>query len=675
MARLPDPGGDVGKWAEILNDYLLVSHNSDGTQRVESIPPHSVELRDLDVKNNNDQDVSNLVLTNDNQRLVWLDPGQVLRSSSTLEINVRDFGAKGDGSSDDTAAIQAAIDTAENGGTITIPRGTYMITGVVVKRHGVTITGETRYGTRLVRLAGNAPLIDFSGTATLDSHIKFGSVVNITISGNYKPGTLLRSYFADNFVYRDINFVHSDGKAVDFVEVWDTRFYSCSWEDCGNIDEAATVLRNTMPAGEFGYGTDNTNQVHFLGCRWESWRNGAVCLDGGANGSPNLLNGVFFVSCKMESRHAAGSAFQIKTGTTLVFVDQLYIAIMAVEPDLIKPVDAIEDYGSHIFMTDVYIQWGAEVQIAKSLVHCWRSGPHMYYKVSTYFPNEDPTEAAIIAEDGTFDVIVSCNVVNRGKLFIGNVASVVTASPVEGLVIPLDNTGLFRLLNRANNNLDMVRYDNNATRPAWQLANGVDNVGFSDNMVTEKWRIIGSTGGARFASGKFQIDGAKGNIGVNATPVTNIAMLLKPNTATDKGLAIVRPSSTSTTRLLEFQDETYNLQGLGIDFYGRPLAYGTFVKIAPGDQAASANRLAQAHDMAGGITATIKASGTAPGTVAVITFTQPYANPPQYISVMDNSAAASNLYVSARSTTGFTVSTRTALTGGSVVNFDYAVIA
>ncbi len=31
MARLPEPGGDSGQWGEVLNDYLTVSHNTDGT--------------------------------------------------------------------------------------------------------------------------------------------------------------------------------------------------------------------------------------------------------------------------------------------------------------------------------------------------------------------------------------------------------------------------------------------------------------------------------------------------------------------------------------------------------------------------------------------------------------------------------------------------------------------
>lgn len=228
MARLPVPGGDVDAWAAILNEYLLVAHNPDGTQRVESIPPHSVQLRDLDVKNNPDEVIDKLVLTNEDERLVWKSAAELARANTRLRINVVDFGAKGDGQTDDTDAIQRAIDSAENGGIIEIPRGTFMVRGLRVKHQGITITGEARFGTRLSRLSGTDPLIDLSGTGTLDNHRKFCSVTNITLLGNYKPGLLLRSYYADNFIYRDVSFVNCDGLALDFVEVWDSRFYNCS---------------------------------------------------------------------------------------------------------------------------------------------------------------------------------------------------------------------------------------------------------------------------------------------------------------------------------------------------------------------------------------------------------------------------------------------------------------
>lgn len=41
MARLPVPGQDGGTWGNILNEYLRVSHNSDGTIKSSALPPSS----------------------------------------------------------------------------------------------------------------------------------------------------------------------------------------------------------------------------------------------------------------------------------------------------------------------------------------------------------------------------------------------------------------------------------------------------------------------------------------------------------------------------------------------------------------------------------------------------------------------------------------------------------
>ncbi len=38
MARLPTPGGDGGSWGQILNEYLSVAHNTDGSLKSSVIP-------------------------------------------------------------------------------------------------------------------------------------------------------------------------------------------------------------------------------------------------------------------------------------------------------------------------------------------------------------------------------------------------------------------------------------------------------------------------------------------------------------------------------------------------------------------------------------------------------------------------------------------------------------
>jgi hypothetical protein len=43
MARLPQPGGDDNVWGDLLNGFLLISHNSDGTVRAEVIDASALQ--------------------------------------------------------------------------------------------------------------------------------------------------------------------------------------------------------------------------------------------------------------------------------------------------------------------------------------------------------------------------------------------------------------------------------------------------------------------------------------------------------------------------------------------------------------------------------------------------------------------------------------------------------
>jgi hypothetical protein len=56
--------------------------------------------------------------------------------------DVKSFGAHGDGRTDDTASLQRAVDKAsERGGVVYMPPGQYRVSGSIVVKHGVTITG------------------------------------------------------------------------------------------------------------------------------------------------------------------------------------------------------------------------------------------------------------------------------------------------------------------------------------------------------------------------------------------------------------------------------------------------------------------------------------------------------------------------------------------------------
>lgn len=70
-------------------------------------------------------------------------PADVAPASETpFTVNVRDYGAKGNGTHDDTTAVRRAMAAvaARGGGTVRIPRGTYRVRSVVIPA-GVSVSG------------------------------------------------------------------------------------------------------------------------------------------------------------------------------------------------------------------------------------------------------------------------------------------------------------------------------------------------------------------------------------------------------------------------------------------------------------------------------------------------------------------------------------------------------
>jgi hypothetical protein len=87
-------------------------------------------------------------------------------------VSVKDYGATGDGTTNDTVAIQAAIDSVTSGGTVYFPAGTYRIArnigtndrwGIKVTNSNVTLKGDKallrRFDTNIVSDANVYPIL------------------------------------------------------------------------------------------------------------------------------------------------------------------------------------------------------------------------------------------------------------------------------------------------------------------------------------------------------------------------------------------------------------------------------------------------------------------------------------------------------------------------------------
>lgn len=100
-------------------------------------------------------------------------------SMTTAPVNVRAYGAKGDGTTNDSAAIQAAIDAAA--GTVVFPKGDYLVNTGLTLGNGVRLAFEA--GAQL--LAGTNSMTVISTTAGFKTGIQLH---HVAIDGNGKTG-------------------------------------------------------------------------------------------------------------------------------------------------------------------------------------------------------------------------------------------------------------------------------------------------------------------------------------------------------------------------------------------------------------------------------------------------------------------------------------------------------
>ena len=153
--------------------------------------------------------------------------------TSALVVNVKDKGAKGDGITDDTVAIQATIDQiAGTGGTVLVPDGTYLINAItsIQIKSDMTLrmstetllkalpNGNTNYSIINITGASNINVINGTLVGERDEHLgtsgEWGMGITLRDATNVViQGVTARNCWGDGF------YIRGDSKNVKFCSV------------------------------------------------------------------------------------------------------------------------------------------------------------------------------------------------------------------------------------------------------------------------------------------------------------------------------------------------------------------------------------------------------------------------------------------------------------------------
>ncbi|MCE5286196.1 MAG: right-handed parallel beta-helix repeat-containing protein [Pelosinus sp.] len=120
-------------------------------------------------------------------------------------INVREFGAKGDGVADDTTAFQAALTALTSGQTLTIPSGIYNVSSLTVKSAAV-ITGE-----KGALVKGYGLENEVTGEGIFSIKADGVTIRNLVIDGDQKYKSAIKSKNAHNIIIEDCEIKNTYG--------------------------------------------------------------------------------------------------------------------------------------------------------------------------------------------------------------------------------------------------------------------------------------------------------------------------------------------------------------------------------------------------------------------------------------------------------------------------------
>lgn len=333
-------------------------------------------------------------------------------------LNAKSY-LNGDGSLEsDTAVSSMVSDWNTTGRSLYFPTGEYKINPglLVARRDGLSIFGAGTEDTKLT-LAADGILLDFSGTDT-GHRRRYLSVSDLTLYGNDKQGALVRAYHATTLNMERVLHFGINGYGLDAVELWDSTFLKVDWEWCYSTTQYSVSLRNSAAVSGFGASSDSCNAVRFYGCRFESFKAGAVSIAAGTSNTASPHD-ITFAGLKCESVQARGPFVTVDAFSRDIKFSQVYLFVGGFDSGYSTKFSVMQIFGPAV-LRDVFIGTGGD--FVSQGVELWADNCRLDSVVGIY--STTPSSGAHVhITGGTNNLSASGVATNSGTAISGTPAS------------------------------------------------------------------------------------------------------------------------------------------------------------------------------------------------------------------------------------------------------------
>lgn len=250
----------------------------------------------------------------------------ILTKASFLDahwFDVRNYGAVGDGSTNDSTAFQAAIDAADDagGGTVFVPMGTWKLGSTVFLAQGVSLRGAGHEATILLSGEGISA-IQVVGTAPAGMQINSFVISDMTIkNGSSSSGSqaiLDLQYCSERAIaLRDLTIHGADHGCIGIrlYNSWGISIENVAFRNLPSTTYPSLELRSTGGDGVNGHPMNN---IRINNCSWQEFGIG-IALQNAADGSPGPLHAIVIDNPRFKNTSMGANTYGIKGNSNQIW--------------------------------------------------------------------------------------------------------------------------------------------------------------------------------------------------------------------------------------------------------------------------------------------------------------------------------------------------------------------